>query len=181
MKFRDVSYSFAGLIVGLALSWSVACGDQPDPEPDPTFAPAPPTTTPIAVFTPTPSAPDIQTPTPEPTSTPDQNTHTRGCADCDTYCGYTETGIAGHANTGPQIAGWYSEPGKRPEHRASGCTPGCISRAFELGPRHSVFQANASGDRTGCSSAGLALGVRHMLRLDNGVADILPVQSTRRR
>ena len=68
MKFRHISYSFAGLALGLAFLWSVSCGDQPDPEPDPTFVPAPPTLTPRVAATPTPNVPDAQTPTPGPIS-----------------------------------------------------------------------------------------------------------------
>ena len=64
MRFRYISYSFAGLVLGLALLWSVACGDQPGPEPNPTFAPGLPTATL------TPSVPDVRAPTPGPTSTP---------------------------------------------------------------------------------------------------------------
>ena len=66
MKFRYISYSFLGLTVGLALLWSVACGDQPDPEPIPTLAPMLPTSTPRVAATPTPSALGAQTPTPAP-------------------------------------------------------------------------------------------------------------------
>lgn len=70
MTFRNIAYSFVGLTLGLALLWSVSCGDPPDPEPSPTFAPAPPTLTPRVAPTPTPIVPDAQTPTPGPTSTP---------------------------------------------------------------------------------------------------------------
>ena len=70
MTFRDIYSTFAGLTLGLALLWSVSCGNQPDPEPNPTVAPAPPTLTPRAVVTPAPSAPEAQAPTPIPTSTP---------------------------------------------------------------------------------------------------------------
>ncbi len=70
MTFRRISYSFAGLALGLALLWSASCGDQPDPEPNSTFVPAPPTLTPRVAATPTPSVPDAQTPTPGPISAP---------------------------------------------------------------------------------------------------------------
>ena len=70
MTFRHISYSFAGLALGLALLSSVYCGDQTDPELNPTFAPAPPTLTPRVAATPTPSALDAQMPKPEPISTP---------------------------------------------------------------------------------------------------------------
>ena len=70
MTFREISYSFVGLTVGLALLWCVACGDQPRPEPSPTSAPVLPTNTPGPVVAPTPSAPDMQTPVLGPTSTP---------------------------------------------------------------------------------------------------------------
>ena len=70
MTFRYISFSFAGLALGLALLWSVSCGDHPDLESNPTFAPVPPTFTPRVAATPTPSAPGAQTPTPGPVSTP---------------------------------------------------------------------------------------------------------------
>ena len=181
MKFRYISYSFAGLSVVLALLWSVACGDQPEPEPNPTS---------------TLRAADYYSDSGGNSDTKrrgrasaytwayfdsHQNTHTRSCADRDAYGGYTEAGSASQANTRPQISGRYPEPGKRPEHRASGCPPRCIPRAFELGAWYSLLQANAFGDRARHTSSGLVPGVRHMRGLDDGVADILPVQSTRRR
>ena len=70
MNFRNISYSFVGLTAGLALLWSVSCGEQPEPEPDPIFTRVLPTVTQRVVVTPTQSAADTQEPTPRPTSTP---------------------------------------------------------------------------------------------------------------
>ena len=183
MTIRDIYSSFAGLTLGFALLLSAACGDSSDPEPNPTVTPIPPTATLQAAATPTPRAAEPRISTPEPTSTP-----TRAPA---AAASPVPTPVAATPRPIPSV-----QVRPTPDPRSRGGVLNLASAQniahqdvhqdvspalSSWGPRHSLLQANALGDRARRPSSRPVPGVRYMRGLDDGIANVLPVQSARRR